>query len=705
MKIQKSITHNDASDPTTSLIESDEFPIWTVSELALKESWRKELNRPVYHIHKWWATRLGSVFRSILIGCNLNPGDDFLADFYGNTKYEKMVVFDPFMGSGTTIGEAHRLGCTAIGQDINPIACESVRVAMNRYDKGDLIDAFDELYERVGKELGKMYVSLDDEGNECVVLYYFWTSQAPCPKCNKAVDLFTSYVFGKNHAKGNKNIRIYCPKCENPFTGTTDRQTAKCVYCENEFDPRKGVANGANATCTLCKNVFCIADAIQNTGKRPEYRPYAKLVLAKNGTKKYLKITPQDIKLYKKCSDRLKRETKDGGLLLPLGQLENGHNTSQAIKYNYLTWRDFFNDRQLLALGLLYRSITEIRDEKIRDLMLILFSSILEFNNMFASYKGEGTGAVRHMFSHHILKPERMPIEANVWGTPKSSGSFSNLFKLRLLKLLDYHAMPFDVSPLNKKHVYCGNEFNGRVHVGINGTTRLENGGIFISCASSTNTGIPDESITHVVTDPPFFDNVHYSELADFFYSWAKRFPRGFILPGKTTRSLEEVQDTDYEKFSAKLSDVFNECHRILQRDGLLIFTYHHSRTQGWRSLIKAVYDAGFSIVNAHPVKSEMSNAVPLSQAKSSIQLDVIFVCKKKESDHRQANDDVQAKQLTLKSMKLKSEMLRAIGLNLSHNDLAVIFYSQFLASIGPIMTWKEMDNMIQSCMSFFALK
>ena len=60
---------------------------------------------------------------------------------------------------------------------------------------------------------------------------------------------------------------------------------------------------------------------------------------------------------------------------------------------------------------------------------MTLFSGTLEFNNLFASYKGEGTGAVRHMFAHHILKPERTPIEANVWGTPKSSGSFSSLLR------------------------------------------------------------------------------------------------------------------------------------------------------------------------------------------------------------------------------------------------------------------------------------
>ena len=80
------------------------------------------------------------------------------------------------------------------------------------------------------------------------------------------------------------------------------------------------------------------------------------------------------------------------------------------MKYGFLKWSDFFNDRQLLALGWLQASIQGIDDKPTRDTLSLVFSGILEFNNMFASYKGEGTGAVRHMFSHHILKPERAPI-------------------------------------------------------------------------------------------------------------------------------------------------------------------------------------------------------------------------------------------------------------------------------------------------------
>ena len=65
---------------------------------------------------------------------------------------------------------------------------------------------------------------------------------------------------------------------------------------------------------------------------------------------------------------------------------------------------------------------------------------------MFCSFKGEGTGAVRHMFSNHILKPERAPLENSVWGTHKGSGTFSSLFKSRLLRAKHYLDEPFEIS-------------------------------------------------------------------------------------------------------------------------------------------------------------------------------------------------------------------------------------------------------------------
>src|ERR1700686_1974892 len=104
----------------THLIETDRFPFEFLSKLGERESWRKEVHRPVYHVHKWWAKRLGSVFRGILLGCTLPDDADLAAEFYRSREFEQRTVFDPFMGSGTTVGEAHKLGFTALGRDINP---------------------------------------------------------------------------------------------------------------------------------------------------------------------------------------------------------------------------------------------------------------------------------------------------------------------------------------------------------------------------------------------------------------------------------------------------------------------------------------------------------------------------------------------------------------------------------------------------------
>src|SRR5947199_1854814 len=93
-----------------TLIETDAFPIEFRSRIGERESWRKEVHRPIYHVHKWWAKRLGSVFRGILLGCQLDPDADLAREFYHTHAFAGLSVLEPFMGSGTTVGEAHKLG-------------------------------------------------------------------------------------------------------------------------------------------------------------------------------------------------------------------------------------------------------------------------------------------------------------------------------------------------------------------------------------------------------------------------------------------------------------------------------------------------------------------------------------------------------------------------------------------------------------------
>src|SRR6266567_878547 len=114
-----------------SALEDPGFPFEFVSEIAEAESWRKEVHRPLYHVHKWWAQRLGSVFRAIILAATSPAGVDIRRLFYEPVRLDGVTIFDPFMGSGTTLGETLKLGGRAIGRDINQVAHFLVRVALS----------------------------------------------------------------------------------------------------------------------------------------------------------------------------------------------------------------------------------------------------------------------------------------------------------------------------------------------------------------------------------------------------------------------------------------------------------------------------------------------------------------------------------------------------------------------------------------------
>jgi len=665
-------------------LEDLAFPFEEISKIAEQESWRKEINRPIHYIHKWWAHRLGSVFRALVLGASAPSGADIKKLFYERTRSE-ITVFDPFMGSGTTLGEVLKLGGTAIGRDINPVAYFLVKNALHLPSRQKVIEVYRELEADVAPEILRRYVATMPDGRAAQVLYYFWVKVVPCIHCGNSVDLFSSYIFAQNAYPGKRpEVRIVCPKCGAIHKGLHGQMEAKCPECELIFNPMQGPASNAEAKCGGCGESFRIAEGVKRTGVPPHHRLYAKLVLDSDGNRFYLRADESDDALYKSAENDLKCLAD----AYPLVKIRPGHNTNQAINYCYRNWHEMFNARQLLCLHLLAKRIRAIEDTQLRELFCCLFSGVLEFNNMFASYKGEGTGAVRHMFSHHVLKPERTPIEANIWGTTKSSGAFSTLFKSRILRAIDYAADPFEVRTVQ--------DGGGKVY-GISQplTVLAKNSATHLSCGDSSETTLGDKSVDAVITDPPFFDNVHYSELADFFHVWQRYVlgQNGFHSTD-TTRSVSEVQHSDHNIFAERLSDVWKECKRVLKDDGLLVFTYHHSSAEGWTSLLASLTGSGFSVVRVHPIRSEMSIAMPKHQAKEPINLDMVFVCRKASKQDLPADVIVQAKETAAH----QTERLIQAGFHLSTNDVRVILFSnvvQLLSSYSPSEADIRMKEML----------
>jgi putative DNA methylase len=706
-QFQLPLTKRDAMVPgqgasTTRAIEDSSFPFETLSDIAEAESWRKEIHRPIYHMHKWWARRLGTVFRATVLGALAQSGSDVLRLFYEPVRFPGAVVFDPFMGSGTTIGEALKLGARAIGRDINPVAEFLVRNALSPHDRRKVHAAFEDLERNVAPLIRRYYEVRMPDGRSAEALYYFWVKTLPCPKCDCDVDLFASRIFAQHtYPRRFPNSQASCPHCDQINEVSYDCREALCKSCRKNFNPQNGPSKGQKAECARCNHVFPIAKTIQSMGHAPVHRMYAKLVLTPEGNKEYLATDDFDRALYVDAESALSQRERP----YPVVKLEEGYNTNQAIKGGYLHWHEFFNARQLLCLSILADGIRAIGDRATRELFTCLFSGALEFNNMFASFKGEGTGAVRHMFAHHILKPERTPLEANLWGTPSSSGSFSTLYASRILRALGYAAAPTEirVDGLGGKatKVWDLSQPLGFVVADTFKEFEANDARLYLSCGDSSGMDIPNGSVDAVVTDPPFYDNVHYSQLADFFHVWQRHLlGDSGTRRAATTRATGEVQDENGAAFTDKLANVLCEARRILKNSGLLVFTYHHSRQEGWSAVLDALMRSGLRVVAAHPIKSEMSVAMPKNLAKEPIDLDIIMVCRKVDEGSTAGEVGVEMGGEVASVAAEQIAKLTRRGRKLSRNDVRVIVMAQALryltmsgrvdAALGQLAAWER---------------
>lgn len=155
-------------------IEID-FPIEQVNEIAEREAHAKEKYRPIYFIHKWWARRLGSVFRTIVLYSLLDENAKVLEEdgrwrlvtqeelenpwllYLKDVDLGGKIVLDPMMGGGTTVVEALRLGCKVVAQDLNPVAWFLVKKMVEPVDVELLKAGFRKLEGEIADEIKKYY--------------------------------------------------------------------------------------------------------------------------------------------------------------------------------------------------------------------------------------------------------------------------------------------------------------------------------------------------------------------------------------------------------------------------------------------------------------------------------------------------------------------------------------------------------------------
>ncbi|WP_154402692.1 DNA methyltransferase [Nocardioides speluncae] len=598
--------------------------VW--SRIAEHESWRKERHRPATYVHKWWARRLGSVFRHLLTAAAgpdraRSPRPDTLAG---------MVVYDPFAGSGTTLVEAAKLGARVIGRDINPVATLTQRQALAPWDLDELERLFEQVERACRADLDALHVAVDG----APVLHYFWVAVTACPTCAVEVELFSNYVFAK-HAYPSRFPRAQatCPTCHAvcPIDLCTDT-AGHCAGCKRDFGFAGPVQVGGNAGRYLvCENGHRsrVLDAL--CGIPPTRRMYAKVVRIPAG-REYRPIDEFDLALYDRAG-KLFVDAGPGELVLPDGTIEDGANTVQALRWGYRTWAGFFNDRQAYALGRIGAAIRDLPGHGSgREALAAAFGKTLEHHNLFCSFKGEGTGPVRSIFHNHVLRPERCSVEGNPWGSAGGSGGFADALS-RLTAAGQYKADPVDLIERDGRVVNVTGQSTPIGHriVGTWADFAADPNAAYVTTGDGGTTDLPDGSVSLVVTDPPYIDNVHYSELADFFHAWMRPIgPHAGYPSRESTRDQAEVQNASADAFRTMAARVWTECARVMVDDGLLVFSFHQSRTAGWTALMASLSDAALVVTAVRPTVAEVTTSLTKVAAAAPNRVDVIVVCRKR---------------------------------------------------------------------------
>ncbi|MCC7337863.1 MAG: hypothetical protein IT422_22475 [Pirellulaceae bacterium] len=381
------------------------------------------------------------------------------------------------------------------------------------------------------------------------------------------------------------------------------------------------------------------------------------------------------------------RETGDLVDWWPRTVVPEGFKTSyqRIAEHGYPRFVDMFNPRQLLVLTQLLREIVVARTtEQAKQFVLGAFQQYLRNQNMFCFWD-ISRDCMAPMMSNNNYHPKPLVTENCVF--PSLGRGNWNTCASNLSSVIQWQKDPWEVlalSELERINPELASKFKSK---GI----RLELGDPVLSSASltcSSSTALEDYetcTLDVVITDPPFGNNIQYAELADFFYSWL-RIPfattSDAFLSDVSPKSLEAVTNPvrnpgDPDGFYRKLlTECWKQAFRILKPAGLLAFTFHHSEDEPWVAVLQSLFDAGFYLEAAYPIRSDETKgagAKPGTFGSQLIEYDIVHVCRKRLEESESISWAKLRRQITRDVRQLQDIIEQHQKEGLGEADLQVI--------------------------------
>ena len=679
------------------------LPIAALGEESTRERRSMTALPPIYYLHVWWARRPLVASRAAVLA-SLLPADadreKFLhvlgihgdpvatrrridaakrnkehlgPDPYGYKRaftytppkenktwvelaeglsLDTLSVLDPTAGGGSIPFEAQRLGFAPIANDLNPVAALILKATVEwpQQHGSALLEAFGQLgrefIQRAEPKYDRIF-PLEPEGVR--IEGYLWARTITCPYCDGLVPLSPNWRL----ASDGTGVRLRPQLGAGP--GATGRVCGFEIVRSAKEQSAGTVARG-DGTCPYpdCGRVID-GDAIKaqaQAGRMGEQLfavVYKERVLSKTKTGKtrekwargYRAPRPEDDN---SADIRARLDAKlpewEAFDMVPSESIPDGNKTAEPQRYGMSLWRDLFSPRQLLCHGAsveVFRDmldadreagkLSEARQAAYGYLALTL-DKLRDYNSRMTRWHVGREVMVntfdRHDFAFKWSYAEMAPLIAGLgydWAIRQTAKCIGELVSLLRPESADANGDLF--------------------------ATADETPSITITCKPGDNLDhIEDGSIDAVVIDPPYYDNVMYAELSDFFYVWLKR-TAGHVFPELFRRRLTDkdseavanparfqgqkgakaLAGRDYQQ---RMASVFAECRRVLKPDGIMTLMFTHKASGAWDALTSGLMEAGFVITASWPINTEAEGSLHIKD-KAAANSTIFLVCRPRQ--------------------------------------------------------------------------
>ena len=603
--------------PAVSILDEGALPVAQLARIAIREGVRP---RDAYQAHKWFARRFAVTARALLVGAACNRTESFWRSYYKGDLLKDCTVLDPFVGGGVMLLEASRLGASVHGVDIEPVAAAIARFQTTLRDLPDLATPLQQLTDSVGCELAPFYRAEDAEGRPETLLHAFWVQQVQCGTCGFSFDAHPKFRLAWSNTDSAQWVA--CSECSAVIEAALDVPAVTCS-CGAETPSTGAHVHHGRVCCPLCAHREPLIAYGRRTGVPPKFRLFAVETLPDGDARRVAvrdrrirSATQFDRDCYGQAERRLTEVLSENPDALPSGPIpRTGRADNRLIDYGYRDYAEMFNARQQLHLALLGAAIQKVRGG-VRDGLAVAFSDHLTTNNMFCAYAG-GWRRLAPLFAIRAYRHIARPVEINPWLQNNGRGTFPNSVRA-VLRASQALKDPREPSPRGLvKHTKDSHA--GTTDVVCGDARRMK----------QTASG----SVDLVLTDPPYFDYIPYSELGHFFTPWFRRFhlisrrgkggfPKGQIAADTRSRDAERL-------FARKLAGAFREIRRVCKPDARVVFTYQNLDGRGWQAIASALARTGLQPTVAFPLYGD--SAVSLHKRDRSISWDAVMVCRLSE--------------------------------------------------------------------------